>query len=52
MDYRKIFMNVKEDTIEETIVSLCRVLVEKKFTFRQAECLLDLAKDRLKDAKL
>lgn len=52
MDFEKILTGVKTDTIDEIIRSICLPLIGKGLSFRQAECLLEMAKERLKDAKI
>lgn len=52
MDCKEILMGVKPDIQEEAIRNICGALVEKGLSFRQAEALLDIAKERLKDAKI
>lgn len=52
MDFEKILMGIKANTIDEAINSICQPLIGKGLSFRQAECLLEMAKERLKDAKI
>lgn len=52
MEPEKILMGVKPSTIDETVRSICKTLVGKDLSFRQAECLLEMAKESLKDAKI
>lgn len=52
MEYEKILMGVKPNTIDEAVKSICQTLIGKGLSFRQAECLLEMAKERLKDAKI
>ena len=52
MDYKKIFMGVSQDTIDEALKGICRALIGKGLTFRQAGGLIEMAKEKLKDAKI
>ena len=52
MDCEKILMGVKSNVIDETVKSICQMLIGKELSFRQAEYLLEIAKEKLKDAKI
>jgi len=52
VDYEKIFMGANPKAIEDAICKVCAILVHAGLTFRQAEAILDMAKDSLKDAKI
>jgi hypothetical protein len=48
----KILQGINDDTRREITASICKLLIENGLSFRQAEALLDYAKDRLKDARM
>lgn len=52
MNYKETLRGVNRDAMNETIRSICMSLVKKGFSFRQAEAILELAKERLKDAEI
>lgn len=52
MDCKKILIGVAPNILDETIKTLCKTLIGKGLSFRQAECLLEIAKEQLKDAKI
>lgn len=52
MDCEKILMGIKPNTIDEIVKSICKTLVGQGLSFRQAECLLEIAKEKLKDARI
>lgn len=52
MDYKEVFHGLNNDEVDRIIVILCKELAGKGFSYRQAVALLELAKERLKDAKI
>lgn len=52
LNYKETLRGVNRDAMNETIRSICMSLVKKGFSFRQAEAILELAKERLKDAEI
>lgn len=52
LDYKEAFHGLNNDEVDGIIVILCKALVGKGFSYRQAVALLELAKERLKDAKI
>lgn len=52
MDYAEALHGVKKGRVDDAIMSICTSLIGKGFSFRQAEAILELAKERLKDARI
>lgn len=52
MDYEKIFQGLKPGLVDVIAIKLCQALAGNGLSFRQAEAVLELAKDHLKDAKI
>ena len=52
MDYEEILRGVDAKALNEIINNICTALIGKGLSFRQAETVMDLAKNRLKDAKI
>lgn len=52
MDYDKIFRGTNQDLVLAAIRNVCAALTGKGLSTRQAEAILELAKDSLKDEKI
>lgn len=48
----KILREVKPDVIDAAVKAICLSVIRKGLSFRQAEAILDIAKERLKDAEI
>lgn len=52
MNYEEILYGVDAKTINDVVVNICTAVRGKGLSFRQAEALMDITKEKLKDAKI
>ena len=52
MEHAEELKRIDPALAEKVTFDICRILVGRNLSFRQAQALLDMAKERIKDAKI